>query len=374
MSSLMDKRKLPGLEQSRASKMFLRSNSFQKLCSLAHPMRLKGFKSNKEALKSVFESLIVTTRGVLQSVTYRILCFLFLTPFSKLVSEPLATVSQDGRFKTVRLFLKLTLSMIISTDKSECDNGRFDCPKEDEPAERLVADCVDTGVQTDDPSEFAEIEEPTVEDQFFDCKEEFHGTSSTKPSTEELKNRLLNKTSIPSLDTTKKSSRSSQQLSHRLIVYTCILGCIIHVSALTYLLNVATSIPPGLVFLLSSICYIGYVLMRIVLNQCSSPKRRRTVHAKGSKASKTSTTTPVALVKPSRKKPTTTAKGIHPILDAVSKQVASLLQSKKMMLVVPAGGGNNGSRLSRCDMAPRSRSRPSMLSAEDKTISKIKLF
>lgn len=40
MSSLMDKSKLPGLEA--RSKMFLRSNSFQKLCSLAHPMRLKG--------------------------------------------------------------------------------------------------------------------------------------------------------------------------------------------------------------------------------------------------------------------------------------------------------------------------------------------
>lgn len=31
----MDKGKLP-------TKMFLRSNSFQKLCSLAHPMRLRG--------------------------------------------------------------------------------------------------------------------------------------------------------------------------------------------------------------------------------------------------------------------------------------------------------------------------------------------
>uniref|UniRef100_A0A8D8CDN8 (northern house mosquito) hypothetical protein n=1 Tax=Culex pipiens TaxID=7175 RepID=A0A8D8CDN8_CULPI len=111
MSSIMDKGKLP-------TKMFLRSNSFQKLCSLAHPMRLRGFKSNREALKSVFESLIVTTRGVIQSVTYRILCFLFLTPFTKLLlSRPLqglvdAVVSssykdgQDGstnRLNTVRV-------------------------------------------------------------------------------------------------------------------------------------------------------------------------------------------------------------------------------------------------------------------------------
>lgn len=361
MSSLMDKSKLPGLEA--RSKMFLRSNSFQKLCSLAHPMRLKGFKSNKEALKSVFESLIVTTRGVLQSVTYRILCFLFLTPFSKLVSEPLASVSQDGRFKTVRLFLKLTLSMIISTDKSECDNGRFDCPTEDESAQQRLADCVDTGVQTDDPSESSECED-FAEDQFFDCREDFNETASVKPSTEELLNRLL--------DTSQDATSTSSQLSLRLTVYTCILGCFLQLSALAYLLNVATSIPPGLVFLISSLVYIGYVMMRISFNQCSSMERGKTepMHTKGSKASTTTTSTAVALVKPLHKKPTTSTKGIHPILDAVSKQVASLLQSKKMMMVVPTGRG----RLSRCDMAPRSRSRPSVLSADDKTISKIKLF
>lgn len=299
MSSLMDKSKLPGLEA--RSKMFLRSNSFQKLCSLAHPMRLKGFKSNKEALKSVFESLIVTTRGVLQSVTYRILCFLFLTPFSKLVSEPLASVSQDGRFKTVR---------------------------------------------------------------FFDCREDFNETASVKPSTEELLNRLL--------DTSQDATSTSSQLSLRLTVYTCILGCFLQLSALAYLLNEATSIPPGLVFLISSLVYIGYVMMRISFNQCSSMERGKTepMHTKGSKASTTTTSTAVALVKPPHKKPTTATKGIHPILDAVSKQVASLLQSKKMMMVIPTGSG----RLSRCDMAPRSRSRPSVLSADDKTISKIKLF
>lgn len=362
MSSLMDKSKLPSGLEAR-SKMFLRSNSFQKLCSLAHPMRLKGFKSNKEALKSVFESLIVTTRGVLQSVTYRILCFLFLTPFSKLVSEPLASVSQDGRFKTVRLFLKLTLSMIISTDKAECDNGSFDCPTKDEPISRLV-DCVDTGVQTDDPSESSECEE-FAEDQFFDCREDYHGTASVKPSTEELLNRLLDTSS----DATRTSKTS--KLSLRLTVYTCILGCFVQLLALTYLLNVAASIPPGLVFLISSLVYIGYVMMRISFNQCASVERRKT-DTKGSKASTTTTSTAVALVKPPHKKPTTTTKGIHPILDAVSKQVASLLQSKKMMMVVPTSGA--GSRLSRCDMAPRSRSRPSVLSADDKTISKIKLF
>lgn len=368
MSSLMEKRKFPGLEA--RSKMFLRSNSFQKLCSLAHPMRLKGFKSNKEALKSVFESLIVTTRGVIQSVTYRILCFLFLTPFSKLVREPLAAVEKDGRFQTVRLFLKLTLSMIISDDKSavKCDNGRFDCSINDEPVVSRLVDCVDAGVQTDPES--SDSEEPSLE-QFFDCKEDTPTAVPTKPSTDELLHRLLERS--PSCSQPDTSPTHSTQLPLKLTVYACMLGCFVQLSALVYLLNVATSIPPGLVFLILSVIYIGYVMMRITFNQCLPLKQGTDPgHVKASTTTTaTATTNPV---KPLCKESTTKAKEIHPILGAVRKQVASLLQSKKMLLMAPA---SNGSRMSRCDMAPRSRSRPSarvMLSAEDKTISKIKLF
>lgn len=345
MSSLMEKNKLPGLDG--RSKMFLRSNSFQKLCSLAHPMRLKGFKSNKEALKSVFESLIITTRGVLQSVTYRILGFLFLTPFSKLVSGTLESVTKDGRFKTVRLFLRLTLSMIISTDKSECDNGRFDCPTEDEPTSRLV-DCVDTAVQTEDRLDSSETEELAAE-LFFDCEEESQDTVSAKPSTEELRHRLLDNSSQDKVS-------QNNQLPLRLSVYTCIVGCFVQLSALAYLLNVAASFPPGLVFLIAALGYIGYVMMRITFNQCSPAEP---MHTK-------------APVEPPRKKSTAT-KGIHPILAAVSKQVSTVLQSKQMMMVPVS----NGSRMSRCDIPPRSRSRPSaprLLCTDDKTISKIKLL
>lgn len=363
----MEKRKFPGLEA--RSKMFLRSNSFQKLCSLAHPMRLKGFKSNKEALKSVFESLIVTTRGVIQSVTYRILCFLFLTPFAKLVREPLAAVEKDGRFQTVRLFLKLTLSMIISNDKSEvkCDNGRFDCSVSDEPsAVSKPVDCVDTGVQTD--LESSESEEPSLE-QFFDCKEDT--TVPEKPATDELMHRVLER-SPPSSQ--PDPSPTDTQLPLKLTVYACMLACFAQLSALVYLLNVATSIPPGLVFLILSVVYIGYVMMTITFNQCLPLKQGTDpVHVKASPTT-TATATMVSPVKPPCKESTTKAKGIHPILGAVRKQVASFLQSKKMMLMAPA---SNSTRMSRCDTVPRSRSRPSarmMLSAEDKTISKIKLF
>lgn len=370
MSSLMEKRKFPGLEA--RSKMFLRSNSFQKLCALAQPMRLKGFKSNKEALKSVFESLIVTTRGVIQSVTYRILCFLFLTPFSKLVREPLAAVEKDGRFQTVRLFLKLTLSMIISDDKTavKCDNGRFDCSINDEPVVSRLVDCVDAGVQTDPES--SDSEEPSLE-QFFDCKEDTPPSAvPAKPPTDELLHRLLERS--PSCSQPDTLPTQSSQLPLKLTVYACMLGCFVQLSALVYLLNVATSIPPGLVFLILSVIYIGYVMMRITFNQCLPLKQgTEPGHVKASTTA-TATATTVHPVKPPCKESTTKAKEIHPILGAVRKQVASLLQCKKRLLMAPT---SNGSRMSRCDMAPRSRSRPSarmMLSAEDKTISKIKLF
>lgn len=372
----MEKSRLPGLEA--RSKMFLRSNSFQKLCSLAHPMRLKGFKSNKEALKSVFESLIVTTRGVFQSVTYRILCFLFLTPFSKLVSEPLglaaAAAGKDDRFKTVRLFLKLTLSMIISTDKSElkCDNGRFDCSTEDEPVGRM-ADCVDAGVQTDPPAS-SESEDPLAVDHFFDCKEDSHSEVPARPSSEELLHRLREQSPLTTCSNSEEAKTS--QLSLRLTVYACILGCFLQLSALAYLLNVATSIPPGLVFLISALGYMGFVMMRITFHEYSSLTKRGTdpVHTKVVPTTTTTTSMTVALVKkgPPRKE---SAKGIHPILAAVSKQVASILQSKRMMMV-PVPVSSNG-RMSRCDMVPRGRSRPSapmLISTDDKTISKIKLL
>lgn len=356
MSSLMEKSKL--VPESR-SKMFLRSNSFQKLCSLAHPMSLKGFKSNREALKSVFESLIVTTRGVFQSVTYRILCFLFLTPFSKLVTEPLAaavsTEGKDGRLSTVRLILKLTLSMIVSTDKAEihCDKDRLDQASVDELAEQS-AKCVETAVQTE-PPKITEPEE-TLE-QFFDCKEESKATPS-KPLSQELLLRLLESSSALGSNNSNSIIQSrSKQFSLQVIVYSCVLCCFAQLSVLAYLLSVATRIPPGLVFLISSVAYIGFVMMRIVFSQCS-PKGTDLVSTKP-------TSTAIALVKVTRNAPTP-PKGLHPLLAAVSKQVASVMQSGKMM--EPA-------RMSRCNMVPRSRSRttvPPML--DNKTISKVKLF
>lgn len=367
MSSLMDKSKLPVLES--RSKMFLRSNSFQKLCSLAHPMTLKGFKSNREALKSVFESLIVTTRGVFQSVTYRILCFLFLTPFSKLVSEPLAaavSTGKDGRLSTVRLILKLTLSMIVSSDKTEveCDEGRLDCSTADELAEQSVKR-VDTGVQTEPPKA---TEPGETLEQFFDCKEDSMATPS-KPSSQELLLRLL-ESSPPSGSNNSNNNSRSKHLSLQVIVYGCVLCCFVQLSVLAYLLNVATRIPPGLVFLISSVAYIGYVMMRIVFNQCS-PKGMDLVSTKPTSTTTTTTTT-VALVKVTRKAPTP-PKGIHPLLAAVSKQVASVMQSRKLMMV-PVGS-TGSARMSRCDMVPRGKSRTAVpLMLDNKTISKVKLF
>lgn len=377
MSSVMDKSKLP-VPLSR-SKMFLRSNSFQKLCSLAHPMRLKGFKSNREALKSVFESLIVTTRGAFQSATYRILCFLFLAPFSRLVSKPLAAVvstAKDGRLSTVRLILKLTLSMIISTGKAEVESDKayLDCCSAAEDLAAQPATCVDTGIQTEHPK----VPEPEETlDEFFDCKEDTTSAATpSKPSAQELLLRLLeNSPASGTNNSGSSSSRSKKHLSlQAVIVYGCVLCCFVQLSVLAYLLNVATTIPPGLVFLISSVAYIGYVMMRIVFHQCSPDLVSTKAPSIATKTTTTATTTTtVALVKAPRKAPTQ-PKGIHPLLAALSKQVASVMQSKMMMLV-PVGGAVGSARMTRCDMVPRSRSRtavPPML--DDKTISKVKLF
>lgn len=363
----MDKSKLP-VPLSR-SKMFLRSNSFQKLCSLAHPMRLKGFKSNREALKSVFESLIVTTRGAFQSVTYRILCFLFLAPFSKLVSKPLAAVvstAKDGRLSTVRLILKLTLSMIISTGKAdvECDRTRFhSCSAADELAEQS-GKCVDTSVQTEPPK----VPEPEeTPEEFFDCKEDTIAAAAPKPTAQELLLRLLeNSPSSGTNNSGSSSSRSKHLFLHAVIVYGCVLSVFVQLSVLAYLLSVAPVFPPGLAFLISSVIYIGYVMMKIVFHQYC-PKGTDLV---STKPPSIATTTTVALVKAPRKAPTE-PKGIPPFLAALSKQVASVMQSKMMMLV-PVGGP---ARMTRCDMVPRSRSRTAVLPMlDDKTISKVKLF
>lgn len=346
MSSIMQQDKIP--TESR-SKMFLRSNSFQKLCSLAHPMRLKGFKSNKEALKSVFESLIVTTRGVIQSVTYRILCFLFLTPFTRLLSRPLSLVAgKDGKFSTVRLILKLTLSMIISTDKAkeECDNV-VDLPEPEEEVPTQTK-CVDTGVQT-------EVSEP---EQFFDCRNEF----MSKASVRELRNRLLEK-SRPSVT---QASGQRKRFPFSLMVYGSVLCCFVQLSALAYLLNVAAKVPPGLIFLILALGYIGYVMMRIFFDEYSS---NRTDLSKPSAATTTTTTTtttstamavarraPVPMAAPS--------KGTHPLLAAVGKQIASLLQNNKL---VPINGSPRRSR------SAASRNRV-LLCADNKTISKMKIL
>lgn len=345
----MEKSKIPA--ESR-SKMFLRSNSFQKLCSLAHPMSLKGFKSNREALKSVFESLIVTTRGVIQSVTYRILCFLFLTPLTRLVSRSLSIVSgKDGKFNTVRLILKLTLSMIVSTDKDEvkCDaNEPSVAPPDEAPVS--TKSVVDTGVQTEGPAE----ETNFPPEQFFDCKDY---SAPARPSPQELCSRLLENSLPPAAPACTRRKR----LTFGLVVYGCVLCCFVQLSALAYLLNVASSIPPGLIFLISSLSYIGYVMMKIFFDECSSNRTDPTKLAAAEPGAMMVVAVPArSKVRPRASK----GKGLHPILAAVGKQVAAVLQSSKLVPI------NGSPRMSR---SATSRNRL-LLCADNKTISKMKLF
>lgn len=402
MSSLMDKNR-----ESR-SKMFLRSNSFQKLCSLAHPMRLRGFKSNREALRSVFESLIVTTRGVIQSVTYRILGFLFLTPFTRLLSRPLlglvdaaaaaatATAStgsvssssstaagKDGstRLNTVRLILKLTLSMIISTDKTDasCDNepalskDSTDTSTDDDlrcsstststttTTSQPTNARVDTAVQTEDHDSILDEDDPEPDDipveQFFDCKDA-SDVSHTSPISAELAAARQNLLHSPRGQLQKRPPSRTNNVQLWLVVYGCVLCCLGQLSALAYMLNAATTVPPGLIFLISALAYIGYVLTRILFYVPGSSKGMV-----GDVKGKPLTTSSMAMV-PVVAKPEKAGKGLHPILEAVCKRILLVASSSNT-----SSSSSHRPRMSRS--ATRTRV---LLCADDKTISKMKIL
>uniref|UniRef100_A0A8D8HWB3 (northern house mosquito) hypothetical protein n=2 Tax=Culex pipiens TaxID=7175 RepID=A0A8D8HWB3_CULPI len=380
MSSIMDKGKLP-------TKMFLRSNSFQKLCSLAHPMRLRGFKSNREALKSVFESLIVTTRGVIQSVTYRILCFLFLTPFTKLLlSRPLqglvdAVVSssykdgQDGstnRLNTVRLILKLTLSMIVSTDKSpdvRCDNELklSEDVNDDEVTPNQDATRKPECPRTTTLSDTAVQTEPEPDPEFFDCREP---TESSPQPTLTKTCRFLESSSIQQIP----QRRPPPSRLVAATFYGCVLCCVAQLSALVYMLSGdAVRFPPGLIFLILALAYIGFVMTRIFASSQSGGADRRKMAAAKKKAEAGGTSKALVPVPEGaiRKQQQNHPKGLHPILAAVSKRiVATLLQYQQpqkgsILQVSPAPT----SRMSRS--ATRTRM---LLCTDDKTISKAKIL
>lgn len=379
----MDKGKLP-------TKMFLRSNSFQKLCSLAHPMRLRGFKSNREALKSVFESLIVTTRGVIQSVTYRILCFLFLTPFTKLLlSRPLqglvdAVVSssykagkdgQDGstnRLNTVRLILKLTLSMIVSTDKSpdvRCDNELklSEDVNDDEVTPNQDATLQPECPRTTTRSDTAVQTEPEPDPEFFDCREPTESTEPTQTKT----CRFLKSSSIQQIP----QRRPPPSRLVAATFYGCVLCCVAQLSALVYMLSGdAVRFPPGLIFLILALAYIGFVMTRIFTSSQSGGADRRKMAAAKKKAeaggtSKALVPVPEGAIRKQQQQHH--PKGLHPILAAVSKRiVATLLQYQQ-----PQKGSILQASPAPTPRMSRSATRTRMLlCADDKTISKVKIL
>lgn len=389
----MDKGKLP-------TKMFLRSNSFQKLCSLAHPMRLRGFKSNREALKSVFESLIVTTRGVIQSVTYRILCFLFLTPFTKLLllSRPLqglvdavaaaATSSpKDGqddgagdgaatknRLNTVRLILKLTLSMIVSTDKNpQPEDVRFDNElrlSEEDSSSSSTSTTTTTLNAPECPhrTEVAEMAvqtdpDPEPEPEFFDCKE----PPAERPPT--------NRKACQFLESSLKSSQRRRPQRSRLAaatVYGCVLCCAAQLSALVYLLcGDAVRFPPGLIFLILALAYIGFIMTRIFTSSSSATDEGdiRTKLATKKKTDQEDKALVLAVPEGAIRKHSGhhhSKGGLHPILAAVSKRIlATILQFQQPHEKI-SGPTPRQSR-----SATRTRM---LLCADDKTISKVKIL
>lgn len=401
MSSIMDKGKLP-------TKMFLRSNSFQKLCSLAHPMRLRGFKSNREALKSVFESLIVTTRGVIQSVTYRILCFLFLTPFTKLLllSRPLqglvdavaaaatTTTTKDGqdgggdgastnsRLNTVRLILKLTLSMIVSTDKSpQPEDVRFDneLRLSEEDSSSSTSPTTTTTLKTPECPHRTEVAEmavqtdpdPEPEPEFFDCKE----PPAERP--------ITNRKACQFLESSLQSSRRQRGLPQRsrlaaVTVYGCVLCCAVQLSALVYLLSGdAVRFPPGLIFLILALAYIGFIMTRIFTSSSSTDEgdiRSKLATKKKTEqdpiqggTSKALVAVPEGAIRKHSEHHHHPKGGLHPILAAVSKRIlATILQFQQP---------HEKRSFPTSTRPSRSASRTRMLlCADDKTTSKVKIL
>lgn len=347
----------------------------------------KGFKSNREALKSVFESLIVTTRGVIQSVTYRILCFLFLTPFTKLLlSRPLqglvdAVVSssykdgQDGstnRLNTVRLILKLTLSMIVSTDKSpdvRCDNELklSEDVNDDEVTPNQDATLQPECPRTTTLSDTAVQTEPEPDPEFFDCREP---TESSPQPTLTKTCRFLESSSIQQIP----QRRPPPSRLVAATFYGCVLCCVAQLSALVYMLSGdAVRFPPGLIFLILALAYIGFVMTRIFTSSQSGGADRRKMAAAKKKAEAGGTSKALVPVPEGaiRKQQQNHPKGLHPILAAISKRIVAILlqyqqpQKGSILQVSPAPTP----RMSRS--ATRTRM---LLGADDKTISKAKIL
>lgn len=143
--------------------------------------------------------------------------------------------------------------MIVSTDSSpdvRCDNelklsedvnDDVAIINQDEP-ECPRATHSDTAVQT----------EPEPEPEFFDCKE------PTEPQPAKSKTcRFL-------------ESSSQRRPPSRLVaatVYGCVLCCAVQLSALVYMLSGdAVRFPPGLIFLILALAYIGFVMTRVSQN------------------------------------------------------------------------------------------------------------
>lgn len=156
-----------------------------------------------------------------------------------------------------QLFLKLTLSMIITTDKATkviFGEGKKDPLVDDETFEDPIK-FVDSAVQTE-----TTLDKPDVPlEEFFDCKD----SSAVRTSTQELGNKFRDSChSFTAQDVAQQKS-----IPFCLMVHGCVLFCFGQLSALVYLLNMAPQIPPGLIFLILAFGCIGYVMTRVSQNR-----------------------------------------------------------------------------------------------------------
>lgn len=180
--------------------------------------------------------------------------------------QPINPCSNNNRHYVcfiLQLILKLTLSMIVSTDKSpdvRCDNELklSEDVNDDEATPNQDATRKPECPRTTTLSDTAVQTEPEPEPEFFDCRE------PTEPQPTQTKTcRFLESSSIQR----RLERRPPPSRLVAATFYGCVLCCVAQLSALVYMLSGdAVRFPPGLIFLILALAYIGFVMTRVSQN------------------------------------------------------------------------------------------------------------
>lgn len=182
--------------------------------------------------------------------------------------QPINPSSNNNRHYVcfiLQLILKLTLSMIVSTDKSpdvRCDNELklSEDVNDDEVTPNQDATRKPECPRTTTLSDTAVQTEPEPDPEFFDCREP---TESSPQPTLTKTCRFLESSSIQQIP----QRRPPPSRLVAATFYGCVLCCVAQLSALVYMLSGdAVRFPPGLIFLILALAYIGFVMTRVSQN------------------------------------------------------------------------------------------------------------